>query len=164
MWESFHCVFFLLSTWSRYLVKHWSKSRNKDKYDIVPFLFITFLWLLTWASQVVLVVKNPTAKAGDVGSSPGSGRSPGRGHGNPLQYSCLENPMDRRAWRAIVHAVTETWLMQLSTHTHNFKYSYCKSTTKVLPAHSYQCNPKSSQLSHHLHRPKHGSLEYRGKS
>ena len=52
------------------------------------------------ASQVVLVVKNPLANAGevrDVGSIPGSGSSPGRGHDNPLQYSCLENPMDRGA-------------------------------------------------------------------
>ena len=52
------------------------------------------------ASQVVLVVKNPPANAGDVrdvGSIPGWGRSPGEGHGNPLQYSCLENPMDRGA-------------------------------------------------------------------
>ena len=54
-----------------------------------------------WASQVVLVVKNPPANAEDIrdaGSIPGSGRSPGGGHGNPLQYSCLENPMDRGAW------------------------------------------------------------------
>ena len=53
------------------------------------------------ASQVALVVKNPTANAGDVrdaGSSRRSGRSPGGGHGNPLQHSCLENPMDRGAW------------------------------------------------------------------
>ena len=53
-----------------------------------------------WASQVVLVVKNPPAKVGDIrdtGSIPGSGRSPGGGHGNPLQYSCLKNPMDRGA-------------------------------------------------------------------
>ena len=52
------------------------------------------------ASQVVLVVKNPPANAGDVrdvGLIPGWGRSPGEGHGNPLQYSCLENPMDRGA-------------------------------------------------------------------
>ena len=51
--------------------------------------------------DVTLVVKNPSAKAGDVGdagSIPRSGRSPGGGHGNPLQYSCLENPMDRGAW------------------------------------------------------------------
>ena len=44
----------------------------------------------------------------DVSSIPGWGRSPGGGHGNPLQYSCLENPMDRGAWRATVHRVTES--------------------------------------------------------
>ena len=55
----------------------------------------------TRASQVALVVKNPSASAGDIsytGSIPGLGRSPGGGHGNPFQYSCLENPMDRGAW------------------------------------------------------------------
>ena len=55
-------------------------------------------------SQVALVVKNPSANAGhirDVDSIPGSGRSPGDGNGNPLQYSCLENSMDRGAWWAI---------------------------------------------------------------
>ena len=53
-----------------------------------------------WTSQIVLVVKNPSASEGglrDLGSFPGSGRSPGGGHANPLQYSCLENPMDRGA-------------------------------------------------------------------
>ena len=61
---------------------------------------------------MALVVKNPSASARDVrdvGSSPGSGRFPGGGHGNPLQYSCLENPMDRGAWQAIVHRVTKSW-------------------------------------------------------
>ena len=53
------------------------------------------------------VVKNPPAKAGDAGSIPWSGRSPGRGNGNPLQYSCLENPMDRGTWQATVHELTE---------------------------------------------------------
>ena len=48
-------------------------------------------------------VKNPPTNAGDTGSIPGSGRSPGEGNGNPLQYSCLEDSMDRGAWRAIVH-------------------------------------------------------------
>ena len=64
-----------------------------------------------WASQVVLGVKNPPANAGDVrdvGSIPGLGRSPGGGHGNSLQSSCLENPMDRGAWQAIVCGVTES--------------------------------------------------------
>ena len=63
------------------------------------------------ASQVVLVVKNPPANAGnikDVGLIPGSGRSPGGRHGNPLQYSCLENPMDRGAWRATVYRVAKS--------------------------------------------------------
>ena len=51
------------------------------------------------------MVKNPSANAGDPGLIPGLGRSPGGGHGNPLQYSCLGNPMDRRAWQATVHGV-----------------------------------------------------------
>ena len=53
------------------------------------------------------VVKNLPAKAGDAGSIPGSGRSPGEGNGNPLQYSCLENPRERGAWGALVHGVAE---------------------------------------------------------
>ena len=58
--------------------------------------------------------------AGDTGLIPGSGRSSGGGHGNPLQYSCLENPMDRGAWWVRVHRVTknQTRLKQLSTHAH----------------------------------------------
>ena len=72
------------------------------------------------------VVKNLPANAGDIGDScviPGSGRSPGGGNGNPPQYSCLENPMDRGAWRAAVDRATKsrTRLKQLSTHT----YLYC---------------------------------------
>jgi len=53
------------------------------------------------------VVKNLPANAGDTGSVPGSGRSPGGGNGNPLQYSCLENPMDGGAWQATVPGVTK---------------------------------------------------------
>ena len=53
------------------------------------------------------VVKNLPANAGDVGSIPGSGRSPGEGKGNPLQHSCLGNPMDRGAWQTIVHGVAK---------------------------------------------------------
>ena len=48
--------------------------------------------------------------AGDAGSVPGLGRSPGGGHGNLLQYSCLENPMDRGAWRATIHGVAKSWI------------------------------------------------------
>ena len=63
------------------------------------------------SSQVVLVVNNPSANAGDIrdmGSIPGPGRSPGGRHGNPLQCSCLENPIDRGAWQASVHGVEES--------------------------------------------------------
>ena len=58
-------------------------------------------------------VKNPCARAGEAGLIPGSGRPPGEGNGNPpqypLQYSCLENPMDRGVWRAPVHGVSKSW-------------------------------------------------------
>ena len=74
-----------------------------------------------WASWVMLVVKNPPANAGDIrdtGSVPVSRRSPGRGNSNPLQYSCLENPMDKGAWQATVYRVTksQTQLEGLSMH------------------------------------------------
>ena len=61
------------------------------------------------------MVKNPPANTGDAGSIAGSGRSPGGEHGNPLQYSCLENLMDRGAWQAAVHrfAKSRTRLKQL---------------------------------------------------
>ena len=74
------------------------------------------------ASQVVLAVKSLPANAGDLrdaGLIPGLGRSPGGGHGNPLQYSCLEDPMDRD-WQAAVHRVTQsqTRLKRFSAHAH----------------------------------------------
>ena len=67
--------------------------------------------------------KESTCNAGDSDSIPGSGRSPGEGNGNPLQYSCLENPMDREAWWATVHAVAKSqkWLKWLT-----FSFSFRK--------------------------------------
>ena len=65
---------------------------------------------INWASQVALVVKNLPANVGDIrdtGSIRGLGRSPGGRRGNPLQYSCLENPMDRGAWKAKDHRVAK---------------------------------------------------------
>ena len=64
------------------------------------------------ASQVALVVKNLPANDGDVrdeGLIPGSGRFPGQGHGNPHQYACLENPMDREAWQGTVPSFAKIW-------------------------------------------------------
>ena len=61
---------------------------------------------------MVLVVKNPPAKTGDIRylhSIPGSGQSSGGGHGNPPQYSCLKNPMDKGAWQPTVHKVAQSW-------------------------------------------------------
>ena len=67
----------------------------------ISFIVRVFVSTRLWTSQGTLVVKNPPDNAGDlrdVGSIPGSGRLPGGGHGNPLQYSCLENSMDGGAW------------------------------------------------------------------
>ena len=69
------------------------------------------------------MVKNPPCNAGDTrdaGFIPKWGRSPGGGNGNPLQYFCLENLMDRGAWQAIVHGVTKSWT-RLSTHTCTYR-------------------------------------------
>ena len=69
---------------------------------------ITWEEVNTWSFPSGSVVKTLPAKTGDAGSIPGSRRSPREGKGNPLQYSCLENPMDRGAWRATVHGVTKS--------------------------------------------------------
>ena len=100
---------------------HWRPTRGLDcwsthsKYHDLSYQL--------WASQVVPLVKNPPANAGDTedtGSIPGSGRSPGEGNGNSLWCSCLENRLDRGAWRAVVHRVTksQTGLKHVSTCTH----------------------------------------------
>ena len=72
------------------------------------------------------MVKNLPANAGDerdVGLIPGSGRSPGGGHSNPLQYSCLENPMDRGAWRPTVHSLTESGTPEVTGHARTCAHS-----------------------------------------
>ena len=94
---------------------NWCQWCLKVSHNIIPVnfsLFYVCYYLFYWASQVVLVVKNPPVNARDVrdsGSIPGSGRSPGGGHGNSLQCSYLENPMDWGAWWATVHGVTKSW-------------------------------------------------------
>ena len=72
---------------------------------------------MVWGFQVVVEVKNPPSNAGeirDIGSVPGSRRFPGEGHGNPLQCSCLQNPMDRGAWRATVHRDAESDMTEVA--------------------------------------------------
>ena len=68
----------------------------------------TWKYWHTGASLIVQLIKNPPANAGDLGSIRGLGRSPGGGHGKPLQYSCLENPKDRETWQATVHRVSKS--------------------------------------------------------
>ena len=67
--------------------------------------------------------KESTCRIGDLNSIPGLGRSPGEGNGNPLQYSCMENPMDRGAWQAIVHGVTKSWIWLNDKHTHTHTHT-----------------------------------------
>ena len=93
------------------------------------YIYIYIIHTIYWCFPGSTVVKNFPANAGDVGLIPGSGRSPGIGNGNPLQYSCLENPMDRGTWWATVHGVakSQTRLSDYThthTHTHRYEWSY----------------------------------------
>ena len=115
-----HSKIQILKTWVMGGPCHaWTRS----PVEYLPFLLM-FHFLILGASQVALVVKNLFANTGDVrdaGSIPGLGRSPGEAHGNPLQYTCLENSTDRGVWWVIVHRVAKSqkWLKQLGTHTHS---------------------------------------------
>ena len=78
------------------------------------------------------MVKNPPASVGDTGSVPRSGRSPGGGNGNPLQDSCLRNPMDRGAWWATVHGVAKgRTQLGVNAHTLNLNYEDSKDSLKI---------------------------------
>ena len=107
---------------------HWKKIKARSLV-LVWGLFYRVLTSLR-VSQVALVVKNPSANAEGiraVGSIPGLARCPGGGHDNPLQYSCLENPIDRGAWWATVHGAAKCqkqlkrFNMQACTHTTSLK-------------------------------------------
>ena len=86
------------------------------------------------------MIKNPPANAGDVGSIPGLGRCPGEGNGNPLQYSCLGNPMNRGAWRATVHGVAKE---SDTTATNN---------NKTVMVYRERCCSHSLSLNSHVDR------------
>ena len=98
-------------------------------------LCILYMASIVWASH--MIVKNPPAKAGDAGDAglaPELGRSPGGGHGNPLQCSCLENPMDGGAWWATVRRVSKSW-MPASMH------QLCIYVSPNLPVHPPHPSP-----------------------
>ena len=88
-------------------IKHLAKNKIKHKLinTLLPFKFNYIFWV----SLVAQMVKTLPVNAGDLGSIPGLQRLPGEGNGNPLQYSCLGNPMDRGAWWATVHGVAKSW-------------------------------------------------------
>ena len=117
LWGSIHYIDFIKST----LHILWSLKIGDYTYFMSVMFLVSMCMEIQEASQAALVVKNLPVNAGDVrdaGSIPGSGRSPGGGHGNPLWYSCLENPMDRGAWQAILHRLVKSWiqLKWLSIH------------------------------------------------
>ena len=106
-------------------------SKEDPLFEMV---FISLFWLILseeekWVVKLIQCwgrgdglprlcsVKHPPANVGDVGLIPGSGRSPGEGNGNPLQDSCLENPMNRGDWQAAVHGVAKSWIwLRLNRH------------------------------------------------
>ena len=122
---SFHCTFEAgseklddLKTWFILLL-------GTGIYQLPMFVLNTQLWARGFSGGSM--VKNSPANVGDVGLIPGWGRSPGEGNGNPLQYSCLENPMNRGAWWATVHRVAknQTWLSARAyTHTHTHTHTH----------------------------------------
>ena len=99
---------------------------------------------------------------GDLGLITGSGRSPGESNGNPLQYSCLENPMDRGAWRATVHRIAKSWtqLKWLSTYAVEQRVSMSSTTStlvlnQVMEAEPHDREPGSTHTHSHTHPPPH---------
>ena len=85
-----------------YLKHNKCHSKKLEVRDLCP------LYVNNKASLVARKIKKPPANVGDLGSIPALGRSPGEGDGYPLWYSCLENPMDKGAWRATIHGVADS--------------------------------------------------------
>ena len=137
-WRIFFCLMNNGTMWqfSIYNCFHFIYTLNSCVFSL--FCSRNIFWSVVshiWASQVVLEEKNLLVNAGDVrhvGSIPGSGRSPGGGHGNPLQYSGLENPMDRGAWQAPVCGVTKSQIHDWATFTLTFSARKYHSSLFVL--------------------------------
>ena len=107
------CIFWIRVFYQDMVLQIFSSSLRLVFLSSWPLLFVNKIlfeystYSFIWASQVAQLVKNPPANAGNTGSVPGLERSPGEGNSNPLQYSCLGNPMDRGAWRATVCGVAK---------------------------------------------------------
>ena len=114
------------------------QNHTLDKVELYVKCILIFKNILKGNSLAVQWLGLGTFTMEDLGSIPGSGRSPGGGHGNPLQYSCLENPMDRGAWRATVHGAKRSQI-QLSSRAHR----HTPQQTKILWAMPW---PKPQQF------------------
>ena len=111
------------------MTRRWEEGCSRGNWSNSVFIWVLGKWMqplceislncVQFPLWVLARGKESACNAGDADLIPGSGRSPGRGNGNPLQYSCLENPIDKGAWQATVHGVTNCWtrLKQLSIHT-----------------------------------------------
>ena len=122
--------------------------KNKTFVELLSFVLFTSLFIhfpkdIIMYHSVWFRWKTICMQCRDPGSIPGLGRSSGEGHGNPLQYSCLQNPMDRGAWRATVHGVakSQTWLS--NTHTHRL---YQNSPPEVLQWTGHKGTRKEERL------------------
>ena len=123
--DFFVVIYVLLPSWNHLLfefiidslgLSKCTLSRNRDSFTYyIPILLL--IGLPQWLSGKESAYN--AGASGDAGLVPVLGRYPGGGHGNPLQYSCLENPMDKGAWSVTVHRVAKSWtqLKRLSMHT-----------------------------------------------
>ena len=110
----------------------WTQSNVElESVNVVSLAFVCVYSFLGGGFSGGSVIKNPPAEAEGTSLIPGLGRSPGEGNGNPLQYSCLGNPMDRGAWWATVHRVTKNQT-RLNIHTHNILLYECSTTCLLL--------------------------------
>ena len=120
------------------LCPNWVLLEQGLLYTTAALHILTYIYTLHRASQVGLVVKNPPAgTAGDLGLIPVLGRYPGGGQGNPLQYSCLENLMDRGAWWATVHGVTKSWIQWKQACTLHHPINIISSPSPSLSHHHH---------------------------
>ena len=115
-------------------------------------LYICKIWVILGPNRIIGingsgVVKNPPTSAGDAGLIPGSGRSPRVGNGNLLQYSCLENSMNRGAWRAMMHVVTksQTWLSNTNVTCLLFLRHFYRFVTNLSMNRAIHCTVKQGR-------------------
>ena len=134
--EQYSCIHFIvciLVAWNPLLFSsNFSLTSNGKKPWILLFTYSLSKYLITIYYEPCILLDFPGSSdgkvfvynVGDLGSSPGLGRSPGEGNGDPLQYCCLENPMDRGAWQATVYGVAKSWT-RLSDFIHSLINHNC---------------------------------------